>query len=349
MKKCIRFKLQPGIETFNDLVCGEISLDVASIEGDPVILKSDELPTYHLASVIDDHHMKISHVLRGIEWQSSTTKHIFLYKAFGWQPPQFAHLPLMLNSNGTKLSKRQGDITIEHFRQSGIKPRALLNFITVTGGGFQREPDDKKLIVSHSIEKLSLMFDMKLLVANSSRVNFKRLEDYNRSELIRQISNPKELSSLISELKYLIKDTLEGRIDGSLELDDDLIKGVLLWSQKRIHRLNDLVGPDLSFIWVRPTLQQFEPSEPDIFKDLITKLNVNDDCTKEELNLLLREHAEKHEVPYRIFMKQMRSLLSGLKEGPSVAEMLEILGRKTSALRIQRAIDYIELNKRAVV
>ena len=79
-------------------------------------MKSDGFPTYHLANVVDDHYMKITHVLRGFEWQVSTSKHILLYKAFGWTPPKFGHLPLIINSDGTKLSKRQGDVHVEHYK-----------------------------------------------------------------------------------------------------------------------------------------------------------------------------------------------------------------------------------------
>lgn len=124
------------MEPFNDLVYGWTRHEVASIEGDPVILKGDGFPTYHLANVVDDHHMEISHVLRGTEWLTSTSKHLLLYRAFGWDPPQFAHLPLLLNRDGTKLSKRQGDIFVERFAQDGYLPEALLDIITTCGSGF---------------------------------------------------------------------------------------------------------------------------------------------------------------------------------------------------------------------
>nr|KAF6354735.1 glutamyl-tRNA synthetase 2, mitochondrial [Myotis myotis] len=109
-KPAIRFRLEEEAPAFQDLVYGWNRHEVASVEGDPVILKSDGFPTYHLACVVDDHHMGISHVLRGSEWLVSTAKHLLLYQALGWPPPRFAHLPLLLNRDGSKLSKRQGDI-----------------------------------------------------------------------------------------------------------------------------------------------------------------------------------------------------------------------------------------------
>lgn len=132
----IRFRLDRDVPAFQDLVYGWNRHEVASVEGDPVILKSDGFPTYHLACVVDDHHMGISHVLRGSEWLVSTAKHLLLYQALGWQPPHFAHLPLLLNKDGSKLSKRQGDIFLEHFASAGFLPAALLDLITNCGSGF---------------------------------------------------------------------------------------------------------------------------------------------------------------------------------------------------------------------
>lgn len=102
-------------------------------------MKTDGYPTYHFANVVDDHLMEITHVLRGVEWQISTTKHLLMYKAFKWKPPQFAHLPLLMNADGTKLSKRQNDIKISHYRDKGIFSLALINFIVNSGGGFEKD------------------------------------------------------------------------------------------------------------------------------------------------------------------------------------------------------------------
>ena len=98
-----------------------------------VLLKSDGYPTYHLANVIDDHAMQISHVLRGEEWISSTSKHLMLYKAFNWDPPSYYHLPLLINTDKSKLSKRQNDLNIEHLISSGYLPQALVNFVAFLG------------------------------------------------------------------------------------------------------------------------------------------------------------------------------------------------------------------------
>ncbi|XP_019505355.1 PREDICTED: probable glutamate--tRNA ligase, mitochondrial [Hipposideros armiger] len=142
-KPAIRFRLDEEAPAFQDLVYGWNRHEVASVEGDPVVLKSDGFPTYHLACVVDDHHMGVSHVLRGSEWLVSTAKHLLLYRALGWPPPRFAHLPLLVNADGSKLSKRQGDLFLERFAAAGFLPDALLDMITNCGSGFAgtRSPD----------------------------------------------------------------------------------------------------------------------------------------------------------------------------------------------------------------
>lgn len=142
----IRFHLDQGTVTFEDLVYGLSRMEPASVEGDPVILKADGFPTYHLANVVDDHHMKISHVLRGTEWLTSTAKHVMMYSAFGWQPPIFAHLPLLLNTDGSKLSKRQSDLFIQNLSQSGYLPEALLDIVTNCGSGFSGTVDKERAL-----------------------------------------------------------------------------------------------------------------------------------------------------------------------------------------------------------
>lgn len=109
------------------------------MEGDPVVIKADGYPTYHLANIVDDHYMKISHVLRGSEWLISTSKHLLMYRALGWEPPTFGHLPLLMNKDGSKLSKRQGDIFIQSFQRDGVLPEALLDITTNCGSGFSSE------------------------------------------------------------------------------------------------------------------------------------------------------------------------------------------------------------------
>ncbi|MGH9390852.1 MAG: glutamate--tRNA ligase, partial [Vicinamibacteria bacterium] len=155
---------------FQDLLRGEIRKDWASVD-DQVILKSDRFPTYHLANVVDDHLMEISHVIRGEEWISSVPKHVKLYEHFGWEPPIFCHLPLLQNNdpNKTKLSKRKNPTSIRYYRRAGFLPEAMLNFMGLFG--WTRAEGDEKFTLAEfiehfEIEKLSLggpVFDVEKL------------------------------------------------------------------------------------------------------------------------------------------------------------------------------------------
>jgi len=129
----IRQKIPHGEKLrFTDLIRGVVVFETSNVD-DQVLMKSDNFPTYHLANVVDDHMMEITHAIRGEEWLPSTPKHILLYQAFGWQPPEFAHIPLLLNKDKTKLSKRQGDVSVEDYIQKGYTKEALINFIVLLG------------------------------------------------------------------------------------------------------------------------------------------------------------------------------------------------------------------------
>jgi glutamyl-tRNA synthetase len=154
----VRFKMPlAGRTTFNDLIRGEVSFDNATLD-DYVLLKSDGYPTYHLANVIDDHLMRISHVMRAEEWLSSTPRHQLLYQCFGFEPPLFAHLPMILGTDRSKLSKRHGAVSIKEYAQGGFLPEAMFNFLTLLGWSL----DDKTeiiakadLVKNFSLERIS--------------------------------------------------------------------------------------------------------------------------------------------------------------------------------------------------
>ena len=166
----IRLKVPRGEEIkFNDLIRGEIVVQSDTIN-DQVLMKSDGYPTYHLAVVIDDHMMDITHIMRGEEWISSTPKHILLYKAFGWKLPVFAHIPVFLNPDGKgKMSKRKGTVSAQSFLDRGYLPKALLNFFMILG--WARNDEIEIMTMDEYIEQFdpadvsakSVVFDMKKL------------------------------------------------------------------------------------------------------------------------------------------------------------------------------------------
>ena len=151
----IRMKIPEQNETLvlQDLIRGNIAIETEQLD-DQVLVKSDGFPTYHLAMVVDDHLMKITHVIRGEEWLPSFPKHLLLFRYFGWEPPEFAHLPLILNPDRSKLSKRQGDVAVEDFRDQGYLPEAMINFLALLGW---HASDDQELFSMEAlIEHFSL-------------------------------------------------------------------------------------------------------------------------------------------------------------------------------------------------
>jgi len=153
-KPVVRFRVPlEGQTTFHDLIHGDITFDNAELD-DLVLLKSDGYPTYHLANIVDDHFMRVSHVLRADEWLSSTPKHVLLYEAFGWEPPLFAHLPMILGPDRSKLSKRHGATSVTEFQEQGYLPEAMVNFLALLGWSL----DDKTEIFSR--EELVTLFSI---------------------------------------------------------------------------------------------------------------------------------------------------------------------------------------------
>ncbi|KAA0721634.1 putative glutamate--tRNA ligase, mitochondrial [Triplophysa tibetana] len=250
----IRFKLDCGAEPFQDLIFGWSRHEVAAVEGDPVILKADGFPTYHLANVVDDHHMRISHVLRGSEWLVSTSKHLQLFRALNWTPPVYAHLPLLLNRDGSKLSKRQGDIYIQSFREQGFFPETLLDIITHAGSGFSSNR------IGRQLDELISEFNISKITTHSALLDLDKLPDFNRIHLQRRIEDEGKCAVLVEKLRQFVLHTHESQIDDCAVLEAQYIQRVLQLRRGHICSLNDLLGPLYSYLWIRPHVsrQQLE-------------------------------------------------------------------------------------------
>lgn len=166
--------------TYEDMIKGRTTTPWADID-DQILLKSDSFPTYHLASVVDDHLMEISHVIRGDEWMSSTPKHICLYEAFGWEPPHFLHMPLLLGTDGKKLSKRRNPTSIFFYRDSGYLPEAFINFLSLMGYSMQGEKE------IYSKEELIESFDVARIGRSGAVFDTRKLDWVNQHYLINLI------------------------------------------------------------------------------------------------------------------------------------------------------------------
>ncbi|XP_030837751.1 probable glutamate--tRNA ligase, mitochondrial isoform X2 [Strongylocentrotus purpuratus] len=340
----IRFKLNPGVEPNTDLVYGRTLYDAGHVEGDPVLMKSDGFPTYHFANVVDDHLMEISHVLRGQEWLASVSKHLSLYQAFGWKPPNFAHLPLLMNKDGTKLSKRQGDIFVENFKDQGYMSEAVLNFITFCGSGF----DDNRKI--RNLEQLIADFSLEKVTTHSAMLDMDLLDGVNRGHISRLMGSDKGQQRLIKKLRDTVKQELGERTNGTLhQMDDDYLRRVLLARKDHIGRLKDLTSPDYAFLWLCPDLTKADFSSITQHSDVILSsairhLGQAESFTKETLSPILKQcfTSLPAGLKYSHCMKVLRVAMSGLMEGPPVAEMMEILGGEETVRRLEAALDHLQ-------
>ncbi|KAK3596712.1 hypothetical protein CHS0354_025010 [Potamilus streckersoni] len=344
----IRFKVVSALkEPLEDLVFGSVTFDPSEAErGDFVLVKSDKYPTYHFANVVDDHYMKITHVLRGIEWQSSTGKHLQIYRAFGWTPPKFAHLPLIMNSDGTKLSKRQGDSHVEYYREMGYYPEAVLNYITRMGGGFTVESTE-----GLTLEEMIPKFQMERINRNNGRLDIKRLHVMNQIHLqSRWKTGPQDL---ISKLKELVKEKYKDRFTDENQLShilsDEFLKSVLEWStEHRIFRLEDLLTTEFEFIWILPdslNRKQLETFILDV-KDILIKTTDTLTTTKpfDEMTIAetLKSLNKETKSSFPKYMSLLRRVISGQKQGPSVGEMMQILGKSETLRRLQQALQTLQ-------
>ena len=168
-KHCVRFGKPAKTPNWSDLVYGDIALEGrkalprrVAVEG-VILLKSDGTPTYHLANVVDDHHMRITHVIRGTEWMSSTALHVALYNAFGWEPPAFAHVGLLTDKNQAKLSKRNADTDLNALKSKhGILPESMLNFLALLG--WRNPTRDDVMEMDRMIDLVSLFSSSRVLI-----------------------------------------------------------------------------------------------------------------------------------------------------------------------------------------
>lgn len=321
---------------FKDLIRGEIEFDAATVD-DQIIIKSDGFPTYHLAVVVDDHLMDITHIIRGEEWISSTPKHVLLYKFLGWDLPEFAHAPLLLNPDKSKLSKRQGDVAVEDFLKKGYLPEALLNFAVLLG--WHPKNDEQEII---SLEEIIKEFDLKKVHKSGAVFDLEKL-DWMNGQYIRT----KSLDELV-ELAKPFLDTGED-IDKFFKVwNNNYLKSVLALEQERLKKLSDLPEMTNYFFW------KFDyDKELLIWKDFagsrikdnliflekkLSKLGESK-WTKKGLEKYLLDLIKKENLTNGEVLWPMRVALSGKKASPGPFEIAAVLGKKRSLKRLNIAIN----------
>jgi len=334
----VRFRLTPSAaEPFDDLVYGQCQHDVFELEGDPIIRKSDGFPTYHLANVVDDHLMEISHVLRGVEWQVSTPKHILLYRALGWEPPVMAHLPLILNANGTKLSKRQNDLHIQVLRERGYSGQAILNFVSLIGGGFEKKPYSLDTVFTS--QQLTDQFCLEKVHSYPGRLDMTGLDELNRSCLKSDFQRDK--TGMVERVRELVAAGQPHRWVATKTSDLPTVEARLAWALDRVTVLDDLLGPDLIFLWGAPPDDQLQQ-----LRDQLTNADTLHTFVQlyrhtADVPVFLKECRDvcrQLHIKMPSVMRDLRLLLTGRSEGPPVKEVMELLGRAETLRRLTAGV-----------
>lgn len=280
---------------------------------DFVILKSDGFPTYHLANVVDDHLMNISHVIRGDEWLSSTPKHILLYEAFSWSKPIFAHLPVILGSDKTKLSKRHGAKSVLDYKKEGYLKEALLNFMVLLGWN----PGGNKEIMD--ISEMIKLFDLNRVNAASPIFDIKKLEWMN-GEYIRMMENETLKSTLLDFYKR------DKEVISFIKKNPTTIDFILNLAKTRMKTLKDFKSLVVSKV---PELSAQEKNIANrLFEEFSSIKNWNKETILAGMKDVLREHNAKGGILYKI--------ITGFESGLPLPESLEILGKEKTLERIKR-------------
>jgi glutamyl-tRNA synthetase len=335
---------ETGTTEFHDAIRGLVKFANATVD-DQVLIKSDGFPTYHLANVVDDHLMAITHVIRGEEWLPSTPKHVLLYQAFGWQPPVFAHLPLLLNPDRSKLSKRQGDVAVEDYRKHGYLPEAIVNFIALLGWN----PSGSKEI--YVKDELVSEFALEKINKAGAVFNREKLDWLNR-EYIKHLTDDRlaELS-----LPFFVEAGLLRR-DGAKVVgtagDEDLggmLTKVLSLERQRVDKLADL--PAVSEFYFKSELRYdvsilpWKKSTPEVARERLAGLVAYAESLPEaafsavkELETMTLEFVAGKGWTNAESLWPMRVALTAAAASPSPFEVAWCLGKEKTVKRLKQAL-----------
>ncbi len=325
----LRLRVPEGETSFRDEIRGTITINNAEVD-DQVLMKSDGFPTYHMAVVVDDHLMKITHVIRGEEWISSTPKHVILYRLFGWDAPLFAHLPLLLNPDKSKLSKRQGDVAVEDYLAKGYLPEALVNFVALLG--FNPKADQE----IYAIDELIELFDLTKINKSGAVFDQAKLNWMNGQYIMRKTA---------TELVALVRPFLDA---AGKTVDAALLEKICTIEKTRMERLTDIVAIVDAYVSV-PT---FDPAilvwkkadAADSRANLVgirDHLSTVDETVWSEIAMVessIKAYIEAKGLSNGNVLWPTRVALSGRAASPSPFELAWALGKDETMRRLASAI-----------
>jgi glutamyl-tRNA synthetase len=326
----IRLKIPAGGQTeFDDIIRGRVSFENKDID-DQVLIKSDGFPTYHLANVVDDHDENITHVIRAEEWLPSTPKHILLYQAFGWSLPQFAHLPMVLGTDRSKLSKRHGAVPALDYRELGYLPEAVLNFITLLGWNPKTERE------IFSTKELIQEFDLSKVNKSGSIFNLEKLNWLN-SQYIKKMNIDdlvKARRSRFEQLGYKIGE--ERLLRDTVELEKDRLTTLNDPSEVASFLLTDELKYDPKIIVPKNETVEITKQSLELIIKKLGELS-DGDFSRDKLKTELEKLITEHKLSNKQVLWPLRVAITGLEKSPGVFEVMEVIGRDRTIKRVEEA------------
>jgi len=311
---------------FEDAIKGKITFPYADVD-DQILMKSDGFPTYHLANVVDDHLMEITHVIRGDEWLSSTPKHVCLYEAFGWESPTFMHMPLLFGTDGKKLSKRKNPTSIFFYRDSGYLPEAFRNFLTLMGYSMS---SDKEL---YSLDEIIAEFDPKRIGVSAAIFALQKLDWLNQQYIINNIP----------------EDGLWDRIK-EWGFNDEYMQKVVPLCHSRMKNFGEFFElADFLFINSLPYSEQLfeiasveKERSAEILLSMIWALDKLENWQGSGVNQASREVAASFEVSHKkVVMPLLFAALMGKRQGLPMFSSVDLLGKDRVRARLLKAIEFL--------
>lgn len=312
---------------------------------DAILMKSDGYPTYHFANVVDDHLMGITHVIRGEEWLPSTPKHLAIYAAFNWTPPQFAHVPLLASVGGAKLSKRHGDTTVEAYREKGILPESMLNYLALMGWNAQIASGDTEVM---TIDQMAERFDLTQITKGAAIVTPEKLWFLQKQHYLRLSESTDGMARLVTQTQAELAKTYQE------EFSNEYVEKVILALKDRI--VDPLGVPQLGgYFFQRPDYAKteavkfktkFEKRSSDslakvlgLIHEGLEKLD-EDHWTGTEFNLKIEQFFNELDAPNNTVMGAIRYAIAGGQSGAGVKQIMSIIGREETLHRIKEAQIY---------
>lgn len=331
-RKAIRFKMQDGVTEINDLIHGTITFDASLIE-DFVILKADGFPTYNFACVVDDAEMGITHIIRGDDHISNTPKQIALYNAFGFKMPEFAHIPMILGEDGSRLSKRHGATSVTEYRDKGYLPHALVNFLALLGWS---PGNDQEII---SIQEMIEKFTLKRVNKTSAQFNNTKL-DWMNGQYIKNTP----IEHLTTEVKKFFE---KAGIDLTKTSPEWLSNLVTLYHE-RFKTFQDLLNQTGFFFtdtieYDQPSVEKFLKKEGigGLLKEVHSAISSMDTFDKKHLEDTLRALTTRVGVGFSKLAQPMRVAITGKSVSAGIFETMELLGKERTLNRLDYATKHL--------